>query len=302
MRFRFELMLVAILFSIGLPTFAQQTLSLNCGDIIEDEFISDSQQHDYSISLNAGDSVQIIGTPIGQTLQFGLALFNSTAQLVTAYENGAISNNPNITSPILSSNGIYTFTVSNTNMQVSTSLATPVQQSGGLGVYILYIGCHLRDGTVIQPGDSLATVEPPTTDITNSIALQSEFSGFGFPGLAPVDMSDVARIPITAGIPFTGAITPAGSEILGYTVSATTDQRINLNVERLSGNLNLGVVVIDADSNIIYFSALVTSEAMSTRIRIPADGEYMVSAFRLDLLSPDVPEATAFSVQVDIVE
>lgn len=270
----------------------QDPVSVMCGDIIENEMTLIKEGHNYHIELNAGDIIYANVVPLGEYLKTRIAV---QAPDETWFLWSHISGNyqdtqlrPAVQTGVLSARGIYRIHVANSIYNRGHGDNT------GTGFYTIYIGCTLRDGTVIEAGNTSQSV----VSKSNS----PEFSGFGFPGLAPVDMSDVARIPMTAGIPFTGAVTPAGSEILGYAFNATTDQRINLNEERLSGNLNLGVVVIDADSNIIYFSALVTSESMSTRIRMPADGEYMVSVFRLDLLSPDVPEATAFSVQVDMVE
>ena len=97
-----------------------------------------------------------------------------------------------------------------------------------------------------------------------------------------------------------GAITANGSEILGYLFDAQADDTVSLDFNRLSGNLNLGLVVIDADSNIIFQTSMVTGDTLSTTFTIPNSGEYTAGVFRIDLLPPSSPEATAFQVSVTV--
>ena len=191
------------------------------------------------------------------------------------------SSNPYFESPILSAGGIYEIAVNN--------------GGGGIGIYTLLINCILRDGTIIQPGDSRQPDPAPDPDPPS---LPTVCEGLCFAGLPPVDLTNVARIPLAMDVPFTGAVTPTGGEILGYTFSASTDERVTVSLERLSGNLNLGLVILNSNSDTIYQASLVTSELMTTRLRIPADGDYIASVFRIDLLPPSAPEATAFSLTV----
>lgn len=303
----------------------QNAVSVTCGTIIEGEFTSDFVEHNYALNIDPGTALDVTVTPFGSGLSMGLFLTGPTNQILAM--NGGntdsrgisylpVRNAPALTTEGLGSRGTHTIHITNFEVDYydvsdDAYYYLSSDEAAGIGLYTLYIGCTLRDGTVINPGEIVDNIQPPqnttsqvmTVTVQETIAqLVSDPDFFGFPGLAPVDMSAVARIPLSDGIPFTGAVTPTGGEILGYTISATTDQLINLTVERLSGNLNLGVAVIDADSNLLYFSALVTSEVMSTRLRMPADGEYIVGVFRLDLLSPDAPDATAFSIQIDSVE
>jgi len=287
---------------------------VQCGDIIEDEFQGDGDVHAYSISLEAGSQLNVRGVPLGDTLKFLTAFYDTDDVLryvSSPYEGWShfVESQPTFQTGVLSASGEYTIIAYNNSLGDSAGSSYRFKTGdsvnmtpGGSGIFTLFVNCTLRDGTVIEAGATLT--DDSTSDESDPLppASQPDFSGFGFPGLAPVDMSDVARIPMTMGVPFTGAVTPTGSVIPGYTFEGTTDQRVDLSVERLSGNLNLGVVMIDSESSITYFSALVTSETMTTRLRIPTDGEYIVGVFRLELLALDNPEATAFSVQIEPVE
>ncbi len=98
----------------------------------------------------------------------------------------------------------------------------------------------------------------------------------------------------------TGAITPTGGEILGYTLNASADDVLDLTFTRLSGNLNLGLVVLWADNQVVFQASLVTSETLSTRFTLPSAGQYTIGVFRIDLLPPAAPEATAFQLQATL--
>jgi hypothetical protein len=152
------------------------------------------------------------------------------------------------------------------------------------GAYTLFLGCTLRDGTVIQPGDT-PSQESSSSSTSSSEPQAPVFSGVGFPGLAPVDF---ARIPMIANTPMTGAITPTGGEILDLTFT------------RLSGNLNLGLVVLSVDNQVVFQASLVTSQTLSTRFTLPSAGTYTIGVFRIDLLPPAAPEATAFQLQASL--
>lgn len=125
---------------------------------------------------------------------------------------------------------------------------------------------------------------------------QPAFFGNGFPGLPPVDFSKVAKLPLPMDMPMGGAITPTGGEILGFTLDAKANDTLDLSFTRVSGNLNLGLVVLSADNKVIFQASLVTSKTLSTQFMFPAEGQYTIGVFRVDLLPPAKPEATAFQI------
>ncbi|MBI1281792.1 MAG: hypothetical protein GC179_26950 [Anaerolineaceae bacterium] len=272
----------------------------DCGSVIEGEFNSNYERHYYAVNMKAGDTMQISASPLGDQLRSSLVLLGPTElALVISDQRGnlgtdgkyyrlGIEKNPKIVSGVLSASGKYLIGVNNFEWNYSP------RDSGGIGVYTLYIGCTLRDGTVINPGDKPAiNTSDPTIEATSAPV----FSGFGFPGLAPIDLSNTARLPIPPGIPLSGALTPTGSEILGYLFKAEAGDTVEVSFNRLTGNLNLGIVVINAQSQVIFQASLVTTQSMTTRFTIPESGEYTAAVFRIDLLPVANPEPTAFSVK-----
>ncbi|GIK64445.1 MAG: hypothetical protein BroJett018_22390 [Chloroflexota bacterium] len=97
-----------------------------------------------------------------------------------------------------------------------------------------------------------------------------------------------------------GAVTPSGGEILGFTFEASAGDTLDLSYTRLSGNLNLGVVVLVEDNKVVFQASLVTSQTLTTRFTLPIAGKYTIGVFRVDLLPPDAPEATAFQIQATL--
>jgi hypothetical protein len=293
---------------------AQTSKSLRCGDILEGEVVKSEQtiigDYDgkrygdtYVLNIAAGTKVNLVSTPLGNTFNVGFAFLDSSKNVILAV-NKAIEGEPETLNDFALGSSKQMLVVvglkpgSNTDEKDDFGyLGISRSQGQGLffGAYELRIGCTLRDGTVIEPGEATANT---STTSTSGGATTAPFTGVGFPGLAPVDFSNVAKIPMIAGTPMTGAVTVTGSEVLGYIFDGKASTPVELTVTRLSGNLNLGVVVLSEDNKVVYQASLVTSTAMTTTFPVPADGKYTVGVFRIDLLPPAAPEATAFQVQV----
>ncbi|MEZ4860433.1 MAG: hypothetical protein R3C14_03975 [Caldilineaceae bacterium] len=60
---------------------------------------------------------------------------------------------------------------------------------------------------------------------------------------------------------------------------------LDLSYTRVSGNMNLGLVVLPAD-NEVFSRPLVTSESLSTRFTWPAAGQSTIGVFRISLVEP----------------
>jgi len=159
--------------------------------------------------------------------------------------------------------------------------------SSGIGSFILYVGCRFRDGTVVNPGDAMPEPTPEAVVDTPE---------FGFPGLSPVDFASAVNLPLVAATPMTGVITVTGDEILGFQFDASAGDSLALDFSKLSGNLNLGLVVLSAGNEVVFQASLVTSESLSTRLTLPSMGQYTIGVFSIDLLPPASPEATAFQI------
>ncbi|PJF39141.1 MAG: hypothetical protein CUN54_09370 [Phototrophicales bacterium] len=122
------------------------------------------------------------------------------------------------------------------------------------------------------------------------------FSGFGFPGLASVDFNNGITIPFNAGVPNAGSIAPGFDSVFGFDLDAKGGDVFDMTFARTSGNMNLGVAILSSSNQIVFQASLVTSETLSTRLTFPADDRYTIGVFRIDLLPPDVPEATGFQI------
>ena len=77
-------------------------------------------------------------------------------------------------------------------------------------------------------------------------------------------------------------------------LSRFANDTLALSFTRTSGNLNL--VVLSSDNKIVFQASLVTSSELTTKFTLPSDGTYTNSIFRIDLLPPASPEATAFQL------
>lgn len=278
---RIHKFLVVLVFLLcGVPISAQSATSVKCGDIIEDEFVNNAERNDYDISLNAGDTMEISGVPLGETLQFAIRVMGPTGQLLVVSNNGRVSPDPSIVTPILSANGIHHIWIANTlfSNNSSGSLHSSSSYWGGVGVYTLYIGCTLRDGTVINPGDVIET----SSAISSSRPPEpATCTGPCFPGLPLVDFSEGIEIPITAGQAQTA---PIGGDIVAlYTYDATANQTATLSLSRVSGDISVGVSVIKRDTNeIVFVGGMPSSNHLSVELTFPSDGTYVIGLFRMD--------------------
>lgn len=278
----FVLALCSFLFSTAIVVAQTE---VQCGTIVEGEFTEKDQDgaQNYQISLTPGDRLRVSGESVGDYLQFRIFINAPTSGLMGeshAARGGWKHNKPSANTSALSERGNYIIYI----------------DSNGPGLYTLYIGCTLRDGTVINPGDALlnakASEQQPTLP---PVELPANFVGFS--GLAPVDFADATKIPLPSGVSMAGAITPTGGEIMGFTLDASANDILDLSFTRISGNLNLGLVVLSVDNKVVFQASLVTSQTLNTRFTLPSAGTYTIGVFRVDLLPPDAPEATAFQVQ-----
>ncbi|MEP7285516.1 MAG: hypothetical protein ABI947_07090 [Chloroflexota bacterium] len=262
---------------LALNIYAQaKGTKIKCGDVLDAEFAYDNDYQDFFIDMAAGDRLLVSGKVVGEHLNFQFSFYGPTGQLIFDDFNNRRSA-PSYDSGILSARGTYALRASPDNP----------------GAYTLFVSCALHDGSQIKAGDKTPN---PTKQPGNTNA--ATFSGVGFPGLPPVDFSNVAKIPLTIGTPITGAVTPKGGEILGYTLDAKAGDKIQLSYKRLSGNLNVGLVVLSADNKVVFLAGLVTSDTFATTLTLPTPGQYTIGLFRIDLMQPDKPAPTAFQVEV----
>lgn len=284
------LFLSVVLVNAGV-VYGQTSSRVECGNIATAEFAESKSVLTFQIELSPGYKLWFETERFGDYLLFNVVsnvkskgsglLAPSGAVVVSARDelfNFRDYYLPNIRleTGVLGERGLYTIQLANED---------------AVGAFRLRIGCITDTGQVINPGD----VVPPATPTPVLPELPANFAGF--PGLAPVDFSGAIPLPLIAGTPMTGAITPSGGEVFAFALDASGGTNLDLTVTRLSGNLNLGLVVLSANNEVVFQASLVTSQTLSTRFTLPAAGQYMIGVFRVDLLPPAAPEATAFQVQ-----
>ncbi|MBC6936765.1 MAG: hypothetical protein DWB42_13120 [Chloroflexi bacterium] len=268
--------------------YGQTSSRVECGNIATAEFAESKSVLTFQIELSPGYKLWFETERFGDYLLFNVVsnvkskgsglLAPSGAVVVSARDelfNFSDSYLPNIAleTGVLGERGLYTIQLANED---------------AVGAFRLRIGCITDTGQVINPGD----VVPPATPTPALSPLPANFAGF--PGLAPVDFTGVQAKPITEGF---GAVTPSGGEVFAFALNASGGTNLDLTVTRLSGNLNLGLVVLSANNEVVFQASLVTSQTLNTRFTLPAAGQYIIGVFRVDLLPPAAPEATAFQVQ-----
>lgn len=292
-------LLVLVCFPLAIVTAQQisisETTQLECGEIVEAETSPNERFQDYLINARAGTILNGRIEPIGATFN-PIIFFADSGGSIFAGQNTKLAGLAEeiVDLQIGSSNPIMRVGgLSIDNDDFGFNMTFVHEQFNFYGAYTIYLGCTLRDGTVINPGDTLPATGDNTLNVTSAVPT---FSGSGFPGLAPVDFANVAKIPMIANTPMTGAVAPDGSVILGYTVETAANDTLSLNFTRLSGNLNLGLVVLSADNKVVFQASLVTSSELTTKFTLPSAGTYTIGIFRIDLLSPAAPEATAFQL------
>jgi hypothetical protein len=271
-------LIIFIVLSTIISTHTQAQSLANCGSIIDGEFTEPRQLINYSIGFAPRDKFYVTGTVVGDFLKFDIEIKSPSNVLVGfnsdhSFRDWDTSATPRAETGVLSERGTYTVNLLNND---------------SFGPYTLYIGCTLADGTVIEPGQEQTQDEGEIGG--------EPFSGVGFPGLSPVDFNNAVLLPFNISAPNPGGIAPGFDSVFGFTLDANAGDIFDVAVTRISGNLNLGVVILSADNKVVFYGGLITSESLSTRLTLPSAGQYTIGVFRVDLLPPDAPEATAFQV------
>ena len=280
----------------------QKAVPIKCGSVVDAEFTKPQEAVVYSLAIDAGAKFSVTVTPAGDTLQQGIVIYGPGAKYIagdgyyTGNWNGpGLTKGPSAVTPVLAARGTYFIIVSNTKLaQGDGSLDKNPNDTGGVGSFTTSFGCTMKDGTIIAAGSSVdtSTSNNPTSGKTAPPA-------FGFAGLPSVDFASAAIVPLqpTAN---DGSIPATGNTILGYKLQGKANNKVDLSFTRVSGNLNLGLVVISADNKVIFQASLVNSTSLTTEFTLPADGTYTIGIFQIALLPPAKPEATEFQLQAQV--
>lgn len=108
----------------------------------------------------------------------------------------------------------------------------------------------------------------------------TEFDGYGFPVVGPIDFSAGIEIPLSLGDSQTAGI---GADVELFIYTATAGETVALSVSRVSGDISIGVAVINRDTNeIVFLGGMPHTNSLTAEITFPADGTYAIGLFRLD--------------------
>jgi len=297
----FVLYVGSLIFTSLTQVHAQSTATpIKCGDVIEGEFTTNEELHNYSIDLSPGDTISIKGDQIGDELEYAFVLVSPTGLEVVDRRK---MRSPSAESNILSARGTYLLRVANRIVSGDGQLW---YETGGTGVYSLAISCKLKNGKFIGPsGATESTTDetaPNTTPvITGTQPLTVPFSGNGFPGLPPVDFSNTVKQPLDMTKPLTLTFSPTGSDVFGLTVDAQAGDKFSLNYKRLSGNGNLGLAVLSEKNEVIFQASLVTSDMLTTTFTFPTAGTYTIGLFRVNLVTVANPQPTKIVINGKII-
>lgn len=289
MKFRLSMLVITgIILAFSFSTlstdtsYGQRGQEVVCGTERESVFVSNDETHVFLLTMNALEAFTASVEPVGTNMLFYMELYGPTDVRII---NGGYLETVSLNSDILSADGTYTIKVYNSTR--------------GVGRYILSIGCKTNEGSV-APGDvpQPTSTPAPAPTATPRSALPEEipaFDGIGFPGIAPVDMSQVARVPLPLEASPYG-IAPLDNQIFGFLVDAEEGDVLDLSYTRTTGNMNLGLVVLSENNEVFFQASLVTSDSLSTALMLPEAGEYTIGVFRISLVEPSELEPTVFQI------
>lgn len=242
--------------------------TVQCGDVVEGVFSKNQDVRAYSMAMMSGETIDARATAFGEALRMALSIHsptgdvvvNSVGNLRSAHNLtgwGDVSSSPTANTGILSATGSYT-------IQVASAT------SNGAGDYTLHIKCKDRNGNDKISGDS--------NKITPE--LPPEIPDFGFPGVASRDFSAGIELPLTLAQPQNA---PVASDVALYTYNATANETRTLKISRVSGDISIGVSVINKDTNeIVFFGGMPSSNSLSVELTFPSEGTYAIGLFRVD--------------------
>ncbi len=304
--------LIALAIAIwALPAKAQNDVNLVppqdivCGDNIEAEFTTIREERTYSITADAGTTVTVTIRSIAQQPRmfalvtdpsdFGIAISDGRMDAgQTVYFPGTLQSQIQLKDLILPATGKYTlrlvnFVFRNFNFSNSDYMVSPYDGVGGTGLYSILIECINRNGTPIPP------LEDSGSDTTQS----NDTPQSPIESILP-DFSIVARIPLILDLPMGGGISGNANSLSAYSFEGVKDQQLTLDIKRIAGNLNIGVIVFSPSNEVLSLSSLIGVNNLAVSSILPSDGQYTVGVFRLDLLSPSTTENTAFQIQASL--
>ncbi len=289
---------------------ATRSVKVKYGSIVEAEFTEAGQLHEYKVETAPGDRLNLIVRPVGETLSTSLGLFDPSDNIIaidppkrfqggmdktkigggglsrrsflTSADVGAMAKTPAIETPALSARGGHTILVTNGSR-------------GGVGVYQLYVGATLRDGTEIEPGGGAEEATPAKKGASGTGA-PAAFSGRGFPGLPPVDFADAIAIDLpNDGVARGGINSTRDNVVRAFKTAPKGKSAYDVTLTRTKGTFPLGLVVLSNSNAILAQATLMAGSQVTTRLTFPG-GPITIGVYRLDFGKDPGTGPTEFEV------
>lgn len=179
--------------------------------------------------------------------------------------------------------------------------------------YRLSVDCTLADGqviiagqvprieltpTILEPVNTENAVPTPTAEAPANLAdtIEQSSAGSPTPEVLADRLPDGVSTPLIPGTPNTGSL--SGGDAFRYTFDGTTGNRLVLEFTRLSGDLNLGLVVLAESDTIIFEAYLNETQSLMLTSVLPEDGAYTIVVYDRGMGGT----MTAFTVQGTLEE
>jgi hypothetical protein len=119
----------------------------------------------------------------------------------------------------------------------------------------------------------------------------------GFPGFRTTDLAALELPVAQIGVPLQGTIVPGQFQVAGFQFSSTQGTEIELTFTRLSGNMSLGLLLLDSDRQLDFQASLVANQEVRTSLALVA-GEHKLGIAAIEP-QPSSPVQTSFSIALN---
>jgi hypothetical protein len=120
----------------------------------------------------------------------------------------------------------------------------------------------------------------------------------GFPGFLAADLAALALPSAGLGMPLQAALVPQPFQVAGFQFTGRQGMKIDLAFERLSGNLSLGLLLLDPNRKLVFQGSVgATGGSVRESLTLPMAGEYKLGIARIEPLPPS-PLQTSFSISL----
>jgi len=272
----FAYLLVFIVMSSFNMIYAQpERPALRCGDATIGEIVEGQSTafdigrfvDEYHLDIRAGTIVDILVKPLGDTFNTGFVLVDS-GNNDTLLVNSGIQGETDIVQNLRL--GASNLTLRIFGLRKDFQEETPFEFYGYNNNAGRYFGAYEIEIICV---DDVSLTPMPQRSIPIS-------PNFGFPGVAPRDFSTGIELPLTLAQPQTA---PVGGDVALYTYTAAANETRTLKISRVSGDISIGVSVINKDTNeIVFFGGMPSSNTLSVELTFPSDGTYAIGLFRVD--------------------